>query len=59
MCSKLVGAVATTLGSEVELCRMVLDRFVDGERMVLQPVIAKLIAITIAITGAHHKRGKG
>ena len=35
----------------------VLDKVVDGERMVWHPVIAKLIAMTIAITAAHHKRG--
>ena len=34
MCGKLVGAVAMTLGNEVELCKEVLDRVVDGERMV-------------------------
>ena len=45
-----------TLGNEAELCRVVLDKFIDGERMVWHPVIAKLIAMTIAITGAHHKR---
>ena len=53
----MVGAVAMTLGSEVEICRVVLDKVVDGKRMVWQPVIAKLIAMTIAITAAQHKRG--
>ena len=34
MCGKLVGTASMTLGSEVELCKEVLDMFVDGECMV-------------------------
>ena len=52
----MVGAVAMTLGSEDELCKEVLDKVVDGKPIVWHPVIAKLIAMTIAITAAHHNR---
>ena len=55
----MVGAVAMTLGNEAELCKEVLDKVVDGEPIVWHPVIAKLIAMTIAITGAHHNRDNG